>query len=371
MRKRLLNGILASVALLLLAACGGGGGSDNDNGGGGTSFDTVVIGTDFATSNVATLDSEVPAATSTSRVLDSGDNVAVAQGDYVFVIRRMGTDAIQVSPRDDLSSILADYSVNDPGGSNANPYDLLMLSDGKAYVTRYELPTLLIVNPLNGTQLGTIDLSSLADADGIPEMHNVLGVDGLVYVSLERVDRNNFFGPTDFSSLAVIDPAGDRITGSIQLTGLNPVLCRYVPALDRIVCACTGTYFAQDGGLEAVDYHTGVSEGYLIEEADLGVAAINDFDFVDADNAYVLATTDTFGTQVHHVSLATRSSVKLVAGSDGFDFFDMALMPGRLLVADQNASNSGVRVFDTATDAEVQGSPVNTGLPPYFLLSLL
>ena len=44
-----------------------------------------------------------------------------------------------------------------------------MVREDKAYVSFFESNTLLICNPLTGATLGTIDLSSFADADGIAE----------------------------------------------------------------------------------------------------------------------------------------------------------------------------------------------------------
>ena len=124
----------------------------------------------------------------------------------VYVINRFGADNIEVLDGTTFG-LVKQFSV----GNGANPYDIAFASPTHAYVTRYESPDLWIVNPATGSHDGTISLAGLADADGIPEMDRMIVVGPLLFVSLQRVDRNNGFAPTDSSLVAVIDTRTDQL----------------------------------------------------------------------------------------------------------------------------------------------------------------
>ena len=320
------------------------------------------IGTDYTTGSFSTISLPDFTVTPDIQVLDSGDNTAKQCDDFIFLIRRLGTDAIQVYRKNAMATPIADYSVNEPGGTNANPHDIVLLSKSKAYVTRYALTTLLIVNPMTGDQLGTIDLAQFADTDGIPEMDQMVYVDGKVFVACQRLDRNNSWNPTEFSVLAVIDPQTDSVTGSITLTGTNPGQCAYNIELGKIVCAEVGSYFATDGGLESIDPFTETAEGFLVTDEALGVVSLDSFEFINSSEIFGLATTASFGTQVLRVDLTTQSTTATVAVSDSFDFFaPLVLAQNMLFLADRNSENPGVRVFNATTNNEITPTPILTG----------
>ncbi len=341
-----------------------------------------AMGTDFQTTTASSVSipgfDVVPGpgnVTPDIAIFDSGDNQAEQCDDYVFVIRRLGVDAIQVYLKNNLATPIADYSVNEPGGTNADPHDILMLTDSKAYVTRYGLSSLLIVNPLTGAQLGTIDLSAYADADGIPEMDKLVYVDtlagGKVFVTCQRLDQFNFFSPTDTSVVVVIDPATDAVTNSITLTSVNPYQLKYNPGTGKLVCAEVGSFFTSDGGLELIDPFTETAEGLAVTNETLGVVATTDFVFINNQQVFALMTTSTFGTQVRRLDLTTGTAVATVAASEGFDFPDpLAFSQNLLFVSDQNTGNPGVRVFDGSTNVELTATPLGIGsLPPSYLIT--
>lgn len=327
----------------------------------------LAIGSDFSTGTRSTITAPGLSVTPDIGIFDSGDNVGRQWDDFIFVLRRFGTDAIQVYRKNDLTAPIpgGDYSVNDPGGTNANPQDILVFSESKAYVTRYGLDTLLIVNPLTGEQLDTIDLSRFADADGIPEMSQMVYVDGKVFVACQRLNRNQDFAPTEFSVLAVIDPQTDGVTGSIRLTATNPGQCVYNIELGRIICAESGSFFATDGGLDVINPFTEEAEGLLLTNEALGVVSVSSFQFISPTEIFglaTIATTDTFGTQVLRINLPTQSVAATLAASDSFDFFaPLVLIQNQLFFSDRNMQNPGVRVFDATTNTEITATPLSTG----------
>ena len=106
--------------------------------------------------------------------------------DMVFIVNRYLADNIQVVEPDLGFATTGQYSV----GNGSNPHDIRLVSSSKAYVSRYELTTLLIVHPYTGDSLGAVDLTPLADADGIPEMDRMELVNGRLFVTLNNTDMN-------------------------------------------------------------------------------------------------------------------------------------------------------------------------------------
>ena len=106
-----------------------------------------------------------------------------------------------------LFSTLRQFSV----GNGSNPQDIAFISDSKAYVTRYDSNELWIVNPTTGVHTGTVDLSSLADSDGLCEMDKMIIVNNLLFVSLQRLDRNYYWLPSGTSYIAVVDCVADTL----------------------------------------------------------------------------------------------------------------------------------------------------------------
>src|SRR5690606_31032144 len=73
-------------------------------------------------------------------------------------------------------------------GTGANPHDIA-LCGGRLFVSRYEHDHLLVLDPDTGAEVGTVDLSDLSDADGLPEASDLEVLDGRFYVGLHRLDR--------------------------------------------------------------------------------------------------------------------------------------------------------------------------------------
>jgi hypothetical protein len=168
-------------------------------------------------------------------------------------------------------AILHQFSV--AGGSTVmlNPHDLVVLSDAKAYVTRYDKDLaasnalgagddILIINPTSGALLGRIDLgpyaAPVAGATIQARPDRALLVGGKVYVSLGSQDK--LFAATGEGRVAVVDPATDQVTGTITLIGFdNCSGMDYLAATHTLVVACGGAFSDADqlarSGLALVD----------------------------------------------------------------------------------------------------------------------
>ncbi len=372
----------AAVLLPLLGAgCGGSSGGD-DGGTAAQGAETAfVTTTDYTTGSYYTINlsdltpsGDLP---SGAGIIES-DNSAAYHNGKVYVINRMGFDNITVLDTADLTTAASQFST----GNGTNPHSMAFVSDTKAYVSLYGADYILIVDPTDrGNEIkGQIDISAFADADGIPEASPMVIVDGKLFVAVQRLDRDAWFAPTDASYLVVIDTATDEIVDvdpstpdvndPIVLTSTNPQFMRYDEALGKIVVSETGSYGAQDGGLETVDPATYEAEGFFVTEEALG-GDVGDFALVDGTRGYAVVTLPTWANDVAVLSKGDGGwEVTGTLGMPGAYIPCLALdSAGRLLVPDRTAENPGVRIFDA--DGEITTEPIRSGegsLPPNVIL---
>ncbi len=380
--------IAIGALLVWTAGCGGGGGG---SGGGppgtpppsGDALSVFVVTTDFDTGAYSVFPVGDPAAISRSLGEVHSDAVARAQGGLVYVVNRLGGDNIQAIDPAAGWTTRWQCSV----GNGTNPHDIVVVAPNKAYVTLYEKATLAIVDPsvgpsCDGFLRGTIDLGALADADGIPEMDQEAVVGNRLYASLERLDRRNFFQPTDFSVLAVIDTASDTLVDvdpttpavdGIRLAGTNPFAESHhltvEPATGDLLVGSVGSFgVIGDGGVERVNTRTKRSEGFLVTESDLG-ANVTDFVLVDAHRAYALLLDLASINTLVRFDPTTRAVTDTLLTSSEF-LVDIELEPtrGELYVTDRTLTRPGIRIFSTSDDHEITTAPIDTGLPPFDLV---
>src|SRR5262245_4298947 len=214
-----------------------------------------VLTTDFQTGSLSVANLDTRAVAKDVQPVHS-DAVMRWYGGLLYVVNRFGQDNIQVIDPAQGYATVRQFST----GNGSNPQDICFISATKAYVTRYELGDLLIVNPATGASLGVIPLGAFADADGIPEMAHMVRVDRRVFVAIQRLDRNAGYQPTDKSLVAVIDAVADTVVDAdsltagnqaIVLTGKNPYTTfAFDRASSRLLIGCAGAYGALDGGIE-------------------------------------------------------------------------------------------------------------------------
>ena len=287
----------------------------------------------------------------------------------VYVVNRLGADNIEVLDGTTFG-LIKQFSV----GNGANPYDIAFASPTHAYVTRYETPDLWIVNPATGSHDGTISLAGLADADGIPEMDRMIMVGPLLFVSLQRVDRNNGFAPTDSSLVAVVDTRTDQLVDcdpvhpgvqGILLPRTNPVTPFVFDApRTRLYLGCAGRYGVQDGGIVRVDPASLTADGVAAPEDSLG-GDVLDIAFADDARAYAIVSDPSFNTQLVRWSPVTGRRLDTLYSPGGFSLADAELTPSgnELWVCNSSFDSPGIRIFSTTTQALI-GGPILCTLPP-------
>lgn len=371
----ILSRILIGLSLIAsLYGCG----EDNKTGGGAEPSLGFVVTSGSGVGNLTTLSKTMPHTTEKDVLGATGlhsDAVIKSFGGLVYIIQRLGSNSIVVINPNNPSIPLENYTTNDAGSSEqSNPHDMAFVSASKAYITRYSLNTLLIVNPVTGTQLGTIDLSSFADSDGIVEMDQMVIVDGLLYVSLQRLNRNNFFIAENESYIVVIDTATDQVLNlgtdkQIVLDGRNPFSMTYLAASNRIYVANVGTFSTGDdfGGIEIINPNTGLSDRLFMADNDfsgpLGTIAI-----LSESVAYATVFDANFNNFVVPFRLDTQEVSPALTGVGSGYIPSMTLdHAGSLYVVDRDTTNPGIQIFDTTTNQKIEG-PIDTGLPPNDIL---
>ena len=327
--KRISAIIAASLIALSFAACDSDSGT-GPNGGGGNAY---VYMTDYQSAALGTFavgDSAVHLLPLTSLHTD----VALRpHGDRMYVVERFEKDGIIVLDVETPDVPLTNYSVR----NGTNPQDIVVESASRAYVLRLAAPNVLIVNPATGDSVGTIDLSSLADADGLPEMIDGLLYNGDLYVLLQLLDENAYFAPTGPGLVAVVDPADGTIERTIALTIKNPEL---MIEDDGALYVVGGGWFDNpSGGVDRIDAGastaTRITEGAAMRGRPTAAAYVDDANTiwvaviqmwpagavygVDATSGAIV---DSLGSVTSPASVATNGQNLLVTDTPGLYVFD-------------------------------------------------
>ena len=192
------------------------------------------------------------------------DITVTAYGKYFYRMERTGANNVTKFDINAPDTVIWQYSTEgvDVG---SNPHDLVFVSSEKAYLLRYGSDKVWIVNPSttdeDGFKIGELDLSSYADADGIPEMHSGVIVNGKIFIALQRLE---WWTPTVTAYVAVFDIITDEEieTGKgeggrkgIQLDIKNPGAIQYLVENDTIYVQGSGSYFPVEytGGIVSVN----------------------------------------------------------------------------------------------------------------------
>lgn len=332
-----------------------------------------VVATDFETGSFAVVGLDEPRQITRSgpgRRLH-GDAVARAHGGLVYAVNRFFGDNIQaLDPADDFRTLWQCST-----GPGSNPHDIAFVRADKAYVSRSDATALWIVDPsappgCGRFQTGEIDLSSLADADGLPEMDQMAVIGDRLYVVIQYLDRDAIFAPAGRGRIAVIDIATDTLVGEILLSGENPFLQSRGIQVHRgkMVISSLGRFAVADGGIEFVDPATETAEGFFVTEEDLG-GDITDFVLVSDRLGYaVLSTADFTNALVAFDPLERRVTQTLIAGGAFLSDIEINAR-GELFVADRTFSAAGLRIYRAGDGTPLSGL-LHTGLPPFDIVFL-
>jgi hypothetical protein len=295
----------------------------------------------------------------------------------VYVVNHLYADNIQVLDPANGFSTVRQFSV----GPGSNPQDLAFVSASRAYVSRYESAILYEVNPATGAVTDSLDLSAFADADGIPEMSGMAIHGGLLFVAVQRLDRDYYWIPVPPSYLAVIDVASNEIVDvdasapgvqGIELPATNPYRdLLFDEDSGLIYVACCGSWGALDGGIVKIDPDALEATGFVTTESQLG-GNLYDFTLPLSGRAYAVISTSSPTWQQFCVSFDWTTGAKIgnVWKPGGYSVMDVEVHAGsaQLFLADRSYAAPGVRVFDALDGSQLTSAPIGASLPPHDIL---
>lgn len=228
----------------------------------------VVVSSDYTVGTLGTMTEAGELAG--ERLPTSGDSVVVAEGARVFLLDR-AANVVRAYDEGQLEAPSWETNV----GDGANPVGVATCG-GRVFVSRYFLPSLLVLDVATGLPLGSVDLSAFDDGDGSPEAESLIAApNGKLYVTLNQLDYLRTFSSADGSgTLLEVDCQRLAVTRSWD-TGPSP---RATPVGEGAKIALFGgDYFtadrrgpALDGGLWVFDTAAGTLGAPLITDASAG-----------------------------------------------------------------------------------------------------
>lgn len=290
-----------------------------------------------------------------------------AYGENYYLIEKNNGDTIKKVDIREPAIATWDYSTLAAGDEgSSNPYQLVFVNEEKAYLLRYGATKAWIVNPSATTEtefhIGELDLSAYTPEDsiGAPNMSSGVIVDDKLFITMQRLDSN--YKPTNASYVAVFDTntdteinthSTDAVKG-IPLEGRNPARINYVEGLGLLVVNVGGFSTPFDGtSLDVINLETYAVQS-IIADSDIETQ-INNAVIISPTQGYILnyAGWQDISLQSFNPSEGA-SSLEDIAGLTGGDFRTMDLSPeGNLWISDANTNAQGVRIFDPATDQQI------------------
>lgn len=332
---------------------------------------TLVTTTDFSTGSTSSVDRVAKTSINNVEPIHS-DAVARYFGSYVYIVNRAGADNIQILDPNNNFNTVDQFST----GNGSNPHDIIVMSQTVAYITRYNMTSVLKMDLSNGATLATVNLAMFADADGIPEMDQMYTQNNTLYVMLQRLDRNNFYTPTGTSYVAAIDMTTDTVIDldagapgvqAMPLIRTNP----YSEIVDysmggggELAFSAVGFYGVLDGGIIAISPANPSLQSMMLTESAAG-GDILDAVILSSSRAYAIVANASFETELIEFNPGTGTKTGATLYNPGGYYLSDIEVGTDLLVADRKPTNPGIRFFDVITNAQLTANPLDVGLPPF------
>lgn len=238
-----------------------------------------------------------------------GDIALTAFGENFYRLGRYNIDRVtKYSIKDPANEIYTYRSIPTSNSPSSTPYDLVFVSEEKAYLIQYEYDKLWIVNPSAATEadfkIGEVDLADFADADGVPEMSAGVIVEGKLYLTLQRLNRsdNSWRPGVATSQVLVINTTTDAVEKAIDLKTVNPLSINYYDEIGVVVTSAGYHYCyacqpkTVGGGIEKIDTTTQQTTVLLSDSASYGFSHST---FASATQAYAVRYNDWGNSDVY------------------------------------------------------------------------
>jgi len=301
------------------------------------------------------------------------DAKLAANGGNVYVIEGVGADDILIVDPAETAAPVGNYSV----GNATNPYNILPLNEKTAYVVRYDSPEILIVNTATGAELGTIDLSSYADEDGLPETSTSILVDTTLYVGMQFLNRTDMsWNPIRNGLVAAISTNMNAVVDTFALTVKNPLAMditsdgsalligggQHISFFDPTTQQDLIDAALAEAGVDKLNLDTG-EVSRITEGADLN-ANVSAVCVAPGDSvAWIIAAETVWpNTAVYKIDIATGAVLDSLEEPTAASALAVST-DGDLLVGEGGMGPFGILTYDAATGDLTHGL-VNTALAP-------
>ena len=335
----------------------------------------VTAAADYSSGAHSVITLEKPRS-ATNNLLPTGSDLTVAAfGDYFYRIERYQADNITKFHIDAPSDVIWQYSTLE-GSVSTNVYDMVFVNDDKAYLICYCSVKVWIVNPSANSEaefkIGELDLSLYADSDDIPEISSGILVDGKLYITVQRLDRDNYWTTSNTSYVAVFDTATDQeidtgITNSDGVKGI-PLTIRNQSSIDYIdgalYISATGNWSDSYYGIQKVNLSTYEPDVDLIydEKIVIDIALVSStkgyfIDYVGWENTALRSFNPSTG-------VVSDGNIAGIGDSGDRNLSGLSVdSSGMLWVSDASLTNPGIYIIDTSND-QIDEGPISTNLNP-------
>ena len=320
----------------------------------------------------------LPATTTDTRVTTRGSDI--------YQIGRFQQDFLAKFSLADVQTAVYQYSVNGTDTA-ANPYQVVFVSDSKAYVVRRGGTAVWIIDPSATSEanfkIGELDLSAYGDTYP-PHATAAELVDGKLFVMMERLSGTGGYSPIESGYVAVFDTstdteidtgmgAADGLLG-IDLDVTNPTAFQYEEENDLLYLIGRGNIYSNSevagdpyqGGVVTIDPETYtasllVDDGNETDNRDFftGLKVVN------ASKAYLQTYAGWQDTTLYTFNATTGViDADPVANMSNVDITTMTEGPeGALWLGINHATEEPkVEILDTTTDATLR--TFNTDMVP-------
>lgn len=349
----------------------------------------ATVASDYSAGAHAVFSTTSPYEGSTQQLPTISDVTVACNGDYFYRLERFNADNVTRFAFTAPDAPLYQYSTMESNGTDtqsSNPYDLIFVSDTKAYLLRYGSNTAWIVNPSAASEadfkIGELDLSDYAvDGNSVASMSSAVIADGYLYVTLQRQQS---FSPQEayvaiFDTLTDteidVDTTTDGMKG-VALSVKNPSDIEYNAETKLIYVNGVGNYFPQEftGGIATIDPTNNFTASLLLDDGDAdthpygqisqmeiisstvgyfaGYAAFQDESLYRFNPSTGIVETDANGAPQAIAEIASTSIGGLAQDSNG-----------RLWVSIADANAPGIKLLNAA-DGSVEEELLETTLNP-------
>jgi hypothetical protein len=296
------------------------------------------------------------------------DLTVSAYGKYFYIFERFGANNITKYKIDEPDKPIWQFST-EGDETNSNPYDLVFVSDKKAYLLRYGSDKLWIVNPSATAEaafkIGELDLSAYNDTDGAPNMSAGVIVNKKLYITLQRADLTVWPVVHNDPYVVVFDTSTDTEIDTqncncdqmgILITEIkNPTSIQYVAANDRIYVQGVGDWDGatgdDSGGIVQINPNSYQTSLVIADDAEYGV--ISGMAIISPDKGYFVGYAGWGDNTLYSFDPSCGCNIKAVTGFENISIsgMDTGAYPdnnGMLWICNQ--TNARVDILNAATD---------------------